>query len=44
VRDREQLRGREVVVIEGGGAVMLVPKEGGDARCVCRTGPSAKTA
>eukprot|EP00752_Nemacystus_decipiens_P003688 g3398.t1 len=29
VRDREQLRGRDVVVIEGGGAVMLVPKEGG---------------
>lgn len=28
VRDREQLRGRDVVVIEGGSAVMLVPKEG----------------
>lgn len=36
VRDREQLRGRDVLVIEGGGAVMLVPKEGGsaDPRCV----------
>ena len=34
VRDREQLRGRDVIVIEGGGAVMLVPKEGGgDPRC-----------
>ncbi|CAB1102864.1 unnamed protein product [Ectocarpus sp. CCAP 1310/34] len=29
VRDREQLKGREVVVIEGGDAVMLVPREGG---------------
>ncbi|CAN0162271.1 unnamed protein product [Ascophyllum nodosum] len=30
VRDREQLRGREVVVIEGGHAVMLVPREGAE--------------
>ncbi|CAM9509632.1 unnamed protein product, partial [Hapterophycus canaliculatus] len=30
VRDKEQLRGRDVVVIEGGGALMLVPKEGGE--------------
>lgn len=36
VRDREQLRGRDVVVIEGGGAVMLVPKVGSaDPRCAC---------
>ncbi|CAM9225348.1 unnamed protein product [Laminaria digitata] len=27
VRDREQLGGRDVIVIEGGSAVMLVPKE-----------------
>lgn len=38
VRDREQLRGRDVIVIEDGGAVMLVPKEGsGDPRCVLNT-------
>lgn len=37
VRDRKQLRGREVVVIEGGSAVMLVPKEGEDSRCVACT-------
>lgn len=30
VRDREQLRGRDVIVIEGGSAVMLVPKEAGE--------------
>lgn len=34
VRDREQLRGRDVVVIEEGSAVMLVPREGDDPRSV----------
>lgn len=33
VRDRTQLDGREVVVIEGGRAVMLVPKAGSESRC-----------
>lgn len=32
VRDKEQLRGRDVVVTEGGSAVMLLPKDGGDDR------------
>ena len=36
VRDRKQLRGREVVVIEEGRAVMLVPRAGDEARCVQR--------
>ncbi|CAM9734915.1 unnamed protein product [Ectocarpus fasciculatus] len=44
VRDREQLKGREVVVIEGGDAVMLVPREGGggDASDVEVIHPNAK--
>eukprot|EP00904_Undaria_pinnatifida_P008228 jgi/Undpi1/4535/HiC_scaffold_18.g07889.m1 len=49
VRDREQLGGRDVIVIEEGSAVMLVPKEGeggGDgganSRQTSRAPPSAK--
>eukprot|EP00903_Cladosiphon_okamuranus_P022060 g20287.t1 len=43
VRDREQLRGRDVVVIEGGRAVMLVPKEGsGDSSDVEVIHPNSK--
>lgn len=34
VRDQKQLRGREVVVIEDGSAVMLVPRAGEDPRFV----------
>lgn len=43
VRDRAQLDGREVVVIEGGSAVMLVPKEGAESRCALGTTASERT-
>lgn len=42
VRDQKQLRGREVVVIEDGSAVMLVPRAGEDPSDVEVIHPNAK--